>query len=128
MPKLFALCQMSGGQPDVDFTATPVKGYVLCDQVGGHGAYLFSGTGPQLVALNALAQVVGIVAVTESGETRWAELDGVIAPAVRTRLNTWLTARGHPNIPAGWTYKQTILAIFRRMNSNFDLGNFDVAD
>lgn len=128
MPKLFAICQMEGGMPQVDFQATPVKGYVLADQIGGFGAYLFSGTGPQLVALNALPQVVGIVAVTESGDTRWAELDGVIAAAVRTRLNTWLTARGYPTIPAGWTYRRVIEAVYKRLNDHFDLGWFDIAE
>jgi hypothetical protein len=119
---------MVGGAPDVDASATPYKGYVLCDQVGGYGAYLFSGTGAQLTALNALPQVVGIVAVTENGGVKWAELDGTIAPAVRTKLNTWLTNRGYPTIPAGWSYRQVINAVYQRVNGRFSLDAFDVAD
>jgi hypothetical protein len=128
MAKLFCIVPIVGGAPDVDPSVTPYKGYVLCDQVGGFGAYLFSGTGAQLTALNALPQVVGIVAVTENGGTKWAELDGTIAPAVRTKLNTWLTNRGYPNIPAGWSYRQVINAVYQRVNDRFSLDNFDVAD
>jgi hypothetical protein len=127
MPKLFAICRMSGGLPDIDVTVTPVKGWVLCDQVGNQGAYLFSGTAAQLAALNALSQVLGIIAVTQNG-ARWAELDGVISSAVRTKLNTWLTARGYPNIPADWTYRQVILAVYKRLNNHFDLSNFDIEE
>jgi hypothetical protein len=128
MAKMFALCQMSGGSPAVDFSATPIRGYVLCDQVASWGAYLFSGTGAQLTALAAVPEVVPIVAVTENGGTKWAELDGTIAPAVRTKLNTWLTNRGYPNIPAGWTYRRVVREIYERINPHFSLDNFDVAD
>lgn len=128
MPKLFCLCTMTNGQPDIDSIATPYKGYVLCDQVGGHGAYLFSGTAGQLTTINGLANVVGIVAVTQAGDVRWAELDGVIAAGVRTKLNTWLTARGHPNVPAGWSYRQVVTAVFQRINGRFDLNQFDVVE
>lgn len=133
MAKLFCIVQMQGGAPDtaplqvgVDF-----KGFALCDQIGGAngwGAYLFSGTAAQLTALNVLSTVTGIVAVTESGDTRWAELDGTIAPAVRTKLNTWLIARGHPTIPAGWSYRQVVNAVYQRLNDRFDLNAFDIAD
>lgn len=118
---------MLNGQPNVDFAATPVKGYCLGAHLGAWGCYLLSGTGAQLVALNALPNVYGICAVTEAG-VRWAELDGVIAPAVRTRLNTWLTARGYPNIPVSWTYKQVVVAVYKRLNDRFDLDRFDVMD
>jgi hypothetical protein len=75
MAKLFAVCPMVGGSPDIDSTATPYKGYSLAAHTANYawGCYIFSGTGAQLTALNALPQVVGIVAVTENGDTKWAE-------------------------------------------------------
>ncbi len=126
MAKLFAIARMANGKPDIDLTATPIAGYVLCDQIGNQGAYLFSGTTAQLIDLNALPQVVGIVGVTETGATRWVELDNAIAAGVRTKLNTWLTARGYLNIPVGWTYRRVINAIYQRLNVKFDLSQFDV--
>jgi hypothetical protein len=72
--------------------------------------------------------VVGIVGVTESGDVRWAELDGVIAAGVRTKLNDWLTARGYPTIPAGWTYRQVVRAVFKRFSDLFDIGTVDIAE
>lgn len=130
MPKLFAIAPHTSGIPDTAPLKQGVdyKGWVLADTVGGFGAYLFSGTAPQLAALNALAAVVGICVVTEDASTRWAELDGTIAAGVRTKLNTWLTARGHPNIPAGWTYRQVVTAVYQRLNARFDIGGMDVAD
>jgi hypothetical protein len=124
--KLFCIVPMTGGSPNVD--ATAYTGYVHCDSIGGFGAYLFSGTPAQMAALNALPQVVGIVAVTESGDVKWAELDGVIASGVRTKLNTWLTARSYPTIPAGWTYRQALEAVYQRLNARFDLNGFDVTE
>jgi len=111
---------MSGGLPDIDTSVTPVIGWVLCDKIGDQGAYLFGGTAAQLTALNAPPQVLGIVAVTENGDTKWAELDNVISAGVRTKMNAWLTARGYPNIPADWTYKQVIMAVYQRFNARFD--------
>ena len=126
--KMFCLVKMRGGEPDLNPTVTPYYGYVHAASVGEWGAYLFSGTAAQLTAINALSDVYGIVVVTESGNVKWAELDGVIAATVRNRLNAWLTARGYPTIPAGWTYKQVVNAIFKRLNPLFDLAIFDVLD
>jgi hypothetical protein len=127
--KAFAVVDMVAGKPNVDFVVTPCRGYSLAANLPGQwGLYLFSGTGAQLIALNALGNVYGIVAMTESGGVRWAELDGVIAAGVRTKMNTWLTARGYANIPAGWTYRQVVEAIYQRMGQNFDLNGVDVID
>ena len=128
MPKIFSLVRMSSGQPDFDPTVTPVHGWVHCDSIGNWGAYLVSGTAAQLTALNALPQVVGLVAVTEAGDVRWAELDNNLPAAIRTRLNTWLTARGYPTIPTGWSNRRGVREIFQRFNARFDLAAFDVAD
>jgi hypothetical protein len=81
-----------------------------------------------LLAIDKLPNVIGICAVTESGDVKWAELDANIALAGRTKLNTWLTARGYPTIPAGWTNRKVLVEVAKRMDAKFDLGFFDVAD
>jgi hypothetical protein len=128
--KAFVLARMVGGQPDIDQTETPYHGYVLCDRIGstGWGAYLFSGTGAQLTVLDALPQVVGIVAVTQNENVRWAELDDQVGGAVRTKLNNWLSNRGQPTIPEGWSNRRIVREVYKRANANFDLNNFDVAE
>ncbi len=45
------------------------------------------------------------------------DLNTVIPAGVRTRINAWLTARGYSTIPAGWTYKQLLVAIRQRVTS-----------
>lgn len=130
--KMFALARVQDVPQAVRMFADDGKrlysGHVLCGQVGTWGAYLFSGTAAQLLAINALPNVYGICAVTESGNVRWAELDGVIPAAVRTKINDWLSTRSLPTIPAGWTYRQVVMAIYRRMNERFDLATHDVMD
>lgn len=128
MPRMLALIRQVGGSPELDPRATPYAGYCLGGQAAGWGIYVISGTGSQLVAINALPQVVGLVAVTDSGGVRWPELDGVIASAVRTKVNTWLTARGWPTIPVGWTYRQVVKAILQRMGFDDSLAIWDVVD
>ena len=119
MPHLLAVVDMIGGAPDVDFQATPVTGHVFIFQTANFGLYMFGGSAAQLTALNALPKVRGLVAMTENETVKWAELDTVITTAVRNKLNTWLTARGYPTIPAGWTYRQVIRALLRRMRGSF---------
>jgi len=103
-------------------------GFVRLARIGDWAVYLVSGTGAQLLAIDALPNVIGICAVTESGDVKWGELDANIALAVRTKLNTWLTARGLPTIPAGWTNRKVLVEVAKRMDERFDLGFFDVAD
>lgn len=122
------LVSLTDTSPNIDSVATPYTGYVLCGQVAGWGAYLISGTGAQLLAIDALPGVVGLVAVTESGDKKWPELDGEIASAVRTKINNWLSNRGWPTIPLGWTYKRVVREIFTRISDRFDLNVFDVKD
>ena len=121
MPHLFAICDMIGGLPNIP-ASTPVKGWAHFDSLGQYGAYLFSGTAAQLVALNALPNVVGLVAMMGKADNdkEWLELDGAIAPAVRTKINNWLTARARPTIPAGQTYKQVVRTIFRHFHATAD--------
>lgn len=115
----------------MDFEQFPVHGYVLAAQLSGQwGAYLFSGIGGQLSALDTAPNVFGIVAVTESGDVKWPELEGVISSGARTKINNWISNHypAQPSIPAGWTYKRVIREIFRRMNQHFKLTHIDIAD
>ena len=113
MPHLFAICDIVGGLPNVP--AVPGLGWAHHGTLGQYGAYLFVGSAAQLTALNALPNVIGLIAMTNApdDEKRWLELDGALPTALRTRINNWLTARGRPNIPTGQTYRQVVRAIFR---------------
>lgn len=126
--KAFAIIRMTNGAPDIE--NLPIHGFVLAFHLPNYswGGYLISGTSAQLNALNSLSQVFGIVAVTQSGDVKWAELEGVCPVAVRNRLNTWLGNNGYPNIPSGWTYKRIIREIFQRTNEHFDLSTINIVD
>jgi len=43
------------------------------------------------------------------------ELTNPIPNAIRLRINTWLTEKGYPTIPAGTTYKQFLMALRNRI-------------
>jgi len=128
--KAFAIIRMSGGQPEINPETHPYHGYVLADVIPGtnYGAYLVSGTPGQLQDINSLSHVLGICGVTEDGNIRWAELDGVCAAQTRDRINTWLENHNHPTIPDGWTYRRIIKEIYKRANEHFDLDRFDISD
>jgi len=119
----------NGSDPQVSREDTPYHGHVHIGNINHEvGAYIFSGTAAQLAAINSLPGIVGLVAVTENGAVRWAELDNVIGAAVRTKLNNWLTARGYPNIPAGWIYRRVVREVFQRLNAQFEFDLFEVAE
>jgi hypothetical protein len=120
--RMYALAQMDNGFPKVNAVATPYYGYQHLVTIGatGWGLYQFSGTGAQLLAINALPEVVGLCGRTDSGAVVWSEGNDAIEDGVRTKLNNWLSARGLPTIPAGTTKKQVVLAIARRVLSDFD--------
>jgi hypothetical protein len=131
MPKAFGLIHMRNGFPDLPWTAMngEVFNYVLCDRIPGTnwGAYLCSARGAVLQSLDEdYGGFIGIVAVTQSGEVRWGELDTPCADAVRNRLNTWLEARGRIPIPDTWTNRQVVRRIFRWANGRFDVSAIDI--
>jgi hypothetical protein len=133
MPKMLALAaqQLSGGTIGPNLGGLAHRGFVQCDPTSGDGnwaSYIITGTANQLQAINALASVIGLVAVTESGDVRWAELDGTPITNQRNALNTKLAAQGWPTVPSGWTWRQIVRAAFRRLNDAFDFDGFDVAD
>jgi len=123
--RYFAIIQMTpAGAPDLAdavAAALPHKGFVLAAHIGQQwGCYLLSGTSAELTAINALPHVYAICNITD--------LDNVIASTVRTRLNTWLSARGQPAIPASWTYRQVIETVYKRINSRMDLDRLYIFD
>ena len=129
--KAFCLMRMVGSQPDLPVAAQGLVNWVFCDRIPttNWGAYLVAATGANLQALDTQwAGFVGIVAVTESGDVRWGELENPTADAVRTKINNLLEAHNQPTIPAGWTNRQVVRAIYERANAHFDLSNFDIMD
>ncbi len=128
--KLFCLVNCTGGVFPINEKSTPYYGYVAIEnliKIGNWKPYIISGTAAQLAAINALPAVVGLVAVTEAEGIQWPEMEQVVAAAVRTKINIWLTNNGHPTIPATWTNRQMVQAIMKRLNDKFDFGNFGVA-
>lgn len=105
--------------------SVPYKGFVhVGDLPGSYAVYLITGTGAQLTAINADANCVAGVLVTESGP-KWPEMDQPVPAGMRTRINNYLTSQGRPNIGAGVTLKQ----IAQQAAAHFDgAGNFDVDD
>lgn len=126
----FALVQMEGGYPKIDQQATPYLAHHHVGHVKNWGAYLITGTGQQLLAIDALPQVIGICAVTriDDQNDKWPELNEVINATKRTKINNWLSARGYPTIPAAWTNRQVILGIYKRLNGNFEIESDYVID
>ena len=58
----YAIIEVSAGRPNVNFSTTPVAGYVLAaGPIGNYGLYLVGGSAAQLAAVNALPNVVGLV-------------------------------------------------------------------
>jgi len=105
--KAFLVTRMIGGVPD--FSGLPHTGNVLCAKTPTtlqYGIYIVTGTAAQVTAINALAQVVPLCAITHPDFDNWPEMEGVINATVRTQLNTWLTKYSLPNIPANWIYRQ----------------------
>ncbi len=134
MAKRFAISTQVGGAPVINTSDsstlpyTPCRGWVQCGTIGQYGGYLFSGTASQLQAINALSNVYGLCAMTDTGTVCWAELDGTVTTAFRNKANLWLTARGWPTIPAGATWRQVVLAVFKRLNNLWSLSSHDILD
>ena len=129
--KCFALVRMNDGQPDLPPAAQGRVNWTLCDRIGttGWGAYLVAATGPDLKALDEQWNgFIGIVAVTESGDVHWGELENPCADAVRARLNTWLVAHGYRTIPEQRTNRQVVRENYERANERFDFRAIDIMD
>lgn len=126
---MFAFSRMEGGQPK-QVTMEMVHGWVLIGQFDIYGAYLFSGSAAQLIAVDALTSVVGICKVTVGeqldGEgnpidTKWPELNDTINPTVRTKINNYLTSIGKDyQVPADATNAVVIKKTYKYFRDSFD--------
>jgi len=127
--KAFAFIRMEGGSPQIDQTVTPYYGFAFVGRIGVWGAYIISGTRAQLLALNALPEVVGVCFVSNGDTERWPELNDTINPAARTKINTFLINRGFDfQIPVEWTNKQVLLKTFRYFNVDYTLHGTDICE
>jgi len=127
--KAFAFIRMAGGSPQIDQTTTPYYGFAYVGRIGVWGAYIISGTQAQLLALNALPEVVGVCFVSQADTERWPELNDTINPAVRTKINTFLINRGFEfTIPVEWTNRQVLLKTFKYFNYNYTLNGTDICE
>jgi hypothetical protein len=126
--KAFLVTRIIDGNPD--FSGLLYSGAVLCAKtLNNWGIYIATGTPAQLLAINALSHVYGLCTVTSpENQPNWPELNDVIPAARRTRINEWLTDRGYPTIPAGWTYRQVILKICLWLNPHYEIETADVLD
>lgn len=127
-----AVIKQNGGLPVIAQVAAPSVPYTnytsLGDLPGNFGLYLVADTQARLIAADAIPGVYGICLVTQDGDVKWAQLDNVITPAMRTKINTFLTANGFSTIPTAWTNRKAVLAILNRINPNFSLDDFWVVD
>ena len=111
--RAYAIIKMTpGGEPDVDFFTNPITGWTLAAHIGHEwGCYLLVGTTDQLTVINGLPGVFMIC----TDETVYAP----VPEAVRTKINTWLTARGMPTVTVGTTCEEAIRNIFRLCNQHY---------
>ncbi len=93
------------------------------DLPGAYAVFVIVATGAQLTAIQANANCVGGIFVTGEG-IRWAELDQPVPTALRTKINTYLTAHSQPTIGVN----VTLLQVMRKAAADFDWGTHDVWD
>lgn len=126
--KQFILVPVEGGVPVIDFEETPYHGYVLCDVKDGMGAYMFSGSPTQLLAIRNLPDTIQLVwwNETEDGKNKEVALSRPLAGNVRIALNAWLTDMGEDTIPAQNEGRGVLMSVYGFFNEHFNIDNFDV--
>ena len=89
-------------------------------------AMIVKGTGGQLVVLAGVA--AGCLPICSLSPTNnYPELNGVIDPTIRTKMNVWLGANGYGLIGAGWTNAQVITYILQTLfHNNYDIRQYQV--
>jgi hypothetical protein len=129
MPWGLAVIKQEGGLPVISQADPPFTNWVsMGDLPSGFGLYMVSDTLARLVAADAIPGVYGICAMTKDGDVHWAELDNLITPTMRTKLNSWLSAHSYSTIPATWTNRRVVKTILARINDKFDLDHFWVEE
>lgn len=129
MARMYAFVRAPNGSPELDDELTPIRGRVLVAEFGNWHLLQISGTVAQLTAIAALpaSQCVAFPRMAREGavegQAYGVELAANIPLAARTKINTWLSARGYPTIPAGTTWRQFLRAVARRVRAEFDEGD-----
>lgn len=121
MPKAVTICKKdANGAPDI---GTGWQRWVYVgDLPGQYAVYIIVGSGAQLTTIQAHANCVGGLQVTNGA--RWAELDQPVPAALRTKINAYRATQGQGPIGAG----VTLLQVIRFAAATFDWGTHDVFD
>lgn len=93
------------------------------DLPGNYAVYIIVGTGAQLTAIQANANCIGGLVVTNNG-SRWAELDQAIPTSLKNKINAYRASQGQGNIGAG----TTLLQVIQVAAATFDWGITDCWD
>jgi hypothetical protein len=127
--RAIGILRMQGGVPvgvvtgpigtPVDNGTVLVQGYNLLAQVQDIGIYLLVGKPAALAKVNAATANCAGGFVLEN-----QEMTEAIPAAMKNRMNTWLTARSLPNIPAGWTWLQ----LLRYADTRFNALHYSLSD
>ena len=111
------------GAPDV---AGAYSGFVYVGPlVANYAIYVITATGPQLTAIQAEANCIAGVLITDAG-VRWPEMSQPVPAGIRTKINTWRAANSLAPIGTGVTLLQ--VAKFARANFTGDGATYDVFD
>jgi hypothetical protein len=122
-----AVIRTEGGMPVIAQAKTPYTNWVsLGDLPNKYGLYMVSDTPARLQAADTISGVYGICVITKSGDVQWAELDNVITPAMRTKINTWLSAHSYSTIPVSWTNRRVVTELLKRIDAKFEINQFFV--
>jgi hypothetical protein len=132
--KLYAIIEMEGGWPKLE--GLPYQGFVLCDQKGGYGAYLITGTKEQLAAISALKGVTSVGATKEyvevkdeKGTVTAKELSNpTLSKAEVEKINAVSIGTAKPVIKEDMKVDEAVTTLFKMFNDKFVMGSIDVAD
>lgn len=133
--KLYAIVKMQGGVPDLG--ELQYRGYVLCDQKGGYGAYLITGTKEQLDAIVASKNVTPVGSVKEyvpvldadGKATTVKELSNpTLTKEHAEKLNALSLGTAKPTIKEGAKIDDAVTELYKSFNSKFDIRNMWVVD
>jgi hypothetical protein len=133
--KAYFLIKIQGGSPAIG--ELPYHGYVLCDQKGEYGAYLFTGTKEQLAAIAVSKDVIplsGSVEITPdvpamSTKVDKVETKSIVSKATMDKVNLLSLGTAKPiEVKAAMTNEDAVIYLFKTFNSKFEMNSMDVAD
>lgn len=110
--KAYCIAKIVNGIPAWEAAGIEFRAYALRCRKGNWGIYAVSGSGAQLIAIDAHADVYGI--------STFGNVDNVMNATLRTNLNQFIIDKNiHPTwqIPDTWTARR----VFRKIVSYFNL-------